>query len=227
MDKNTFRIRSYIRRGGRLSPSQSRAMEELMPEYGCEAEEGRLLPLEAWFGGSSPVVLEIGFGMGEATVEIAKMRPDCSFVAVEVHKPGIGRLLNEIRRENLTNIRVVHGDADIVVASMLPEEALAGVHLFFSDPWPKKKHHKRRLIQAPFLERISSRLAPGGYIYAVTDWEDYAQWILREAAKCTSLVNPYDGFSPPVQWRPQTRFEKKGLDKQHLIREIWLEKRQV
>ncbi len=224
MEKAEKKIRSYITRAGRESPSQKRALEELLPEYGCMAEEGVPLPLDSWFPERSSLVLEIGFGMGEASVEIAKSRPDCSFIAVEVHKPGIGRLLNEIEREKLQNIRVVQGDADIVVNSMLPPESLSGVHVFFADPWPKKKHHKRRLLQARFLGELACRLAPGGYIYAVTDWEDYAYWILEEAGKVESLKNPSRGFSPPIAWRPRTRFEKKGLDKQHSIREIWLEK---
>ncbi len=225
MERAGSKIRSYITRAGRVSPSQKRALEELLPKYGTIAEEGAsLLPLDRWFPDRASLVLEIGFGMGEATVEIAKSRPDCSFIAVEVHKPGIGRLLNEIEREDLHNIRVVQGDADIVINSMLPAESLSGVHIFFADPWPKKKHHKRRLIQAPFLEALCLRLAPGGYIYAVTDWEDYAQWILAEVGKVKSLKNPVRGFAAPAEWRPQTRFEKKGLDKQHSIREIWLEK---
>jgi tRNA (guanine-N7-)-methyltransferase len=224
MDKPVTKIRSYITRAGRISPAQKRALEELLPKYGCMAEEGVSLPLDRWFPDRTSLILEIGFGMGEATAEIAKARPDSSFIAVEVHKPGIGRLLNQIEREELHNIRVVEGDAEIVVNSMLPAGSLSGVHIFFADPWPKKKHHKRRLIQATFLEALCLRLVPGGYIYAVTDWEDYAQWIIEESGKVISLRNPGRGFSAPAAWRPRTRFEKKGLDKQHSIREIWLEK---
>jgi tRNA (guanine-N7-)-methyltransferase len=226
MGNSTGKIRSYIRRSGRLSSSQARALIELLPLYGCEAEDESPLPLEVLFPEKKELILEIGFGMGEATVEIARQRPECSFIAVEVHKPGVGRLLNEIVKGGLENIRVVHGDADIVINRMLPEASLDGVHLFFPDPWPKKKHHKRWLIQKTFLQELLRVLKPGAYIYAVTDWEEYARWIIEEAAKVPELENPYpESFSPPVPWRPETRFEKKGLDKAHQIWEIWLQVR--
>lgn len=189
-----------------------------------EIDEAAKLPLDTWNRGGMEMILEIGFGMGEASVEIAESRPNCLFLAAEVHKPGIGRLLNEIDRREIKNIRVLSGDADILVNSMLEAESLAGVHVFFPDPWPKKRHHKRRLLQESFFHDLLRVLKPGGYIYAVTDWEDYAEWILREAESTEGLHNPHGGYAPPVSWRPRTRFEKKGLDKAHLIREIWLEK---
>lgn len=225
MEEPERRIRSYSRRSGRLSSSQERALAELLPRYGGTLSIERPLPLSQWFPEYGRIVLEIGFGMGEATVEIAEKFPDHFFLGAEVHKPGIGRLLNEIERRGIKNIRVVHGDADILIRTMLPKLYLSGVHIFFSDPWPKKRHHKRRLIQAPFLRSLLPVLKPDGYIYMVTDWEDYAQWILAESEKVPELENPYKGYASPIPWRPETRFEKKGLDKMHLIREIWLQKR--
>lgn len=200
----------------------------MLPRYGFilegRKEDASPFPLAEWLQGWEKVVLEIGFGMGEATWEIAEKRPDTLFIGVEVHKPGVGRLVNEIERTGLSNIRIVQGDADLLIERHIPDSILSGVHVFFPDPWPKKRHYKRRLLKQSFLQRIGGKLVPGGYLYAVTDWEPYAEFILAQGEAAPSFRNPYGGYAPPVPWRPVTRFEKKGLDKQHTIREIWLER---
>jgi tRNA (guanine-N7-)-methyltransferase len=225
---NEQRIRSFQRRSGRVSNSQHFAIEELLPRYGYDLENRdpskAPFPLQEWTKGWGNVVLEIGFGMGEATIEIARKQPDTLFIAVEVHKSGVGRLLNEIERNELANIRIVHGDADLLIESHLSKNALSGVHIFFPDPWPKKRHHKRRLLKRSFMDRIAQKIEAGGYLYAVTDWEPYAEFILSEAEASQFFHNPYRSYAPPIPWRPETRFEKKGLTKAHLIREIWLER---
>jgi tRNA (guanine-N7-)-methyltransferase len=172
------------------------------------------------FGNLNPLTVEIGFGMGTATAEIAAANPGNNYLGIEVFKGGIGRLLWEIKERSLSNVRIIEGDAAEVLETMLPEESAAAFHIFFPDPWPKKRHHKRRLIQRPFTDLLASRLQRKGYIYMVTDWEDYGQWALREFS-AAGLKNPYGGFAPRQEWRPLTKFERKGLDKNHRVREIY------
>jgi tRNA (guanine-N7-)-methyltransferase len=169
--------------------------------------------------------VEIGFGMGHVTVELARTYPEYNYLGIEVYPPGVGRVLNAIHTMNLENLRVIQADAAQVLESMIPAESIHGFHIFFPDPWPKKKHHKRRLLQAGFLHTIAGRLQPGGCFYAVTDWEDYAEQILEAVAGEELLVNPYNAYAPPRQWRPKTSFQRKGEQKEHSIREIWAEKR--
>jgi len=176
------------------------------------------------FGNNNPVTVEIGFGMGLATAVIAEENPAKNYVGVEVHKPGIGRLLWEIEQRSLSNIRIVERDAALVFQRMIPPRSLEGIHLFFPDPWPKKRHHKRRLVKRPFTAALAAALKPGGYLYMVTDWEDYAAWALDELGATENLINSCDGFAPPQDWRPRTAFEKKGLAKNHQVRELLLYK---
>ena len=175
----------------------------------------------AVFGNGNPVIAEIGFGMGTATAVIAGENPANNYLGIEVHRPGVGRLLWEIEQRSLANIRIVEYDAAQVFEKMIPPRSLEGIHLFFPDPWPKKRHHKRRLIQRPFTETLAARLKPRGYVYMVTDWEDYAQWALIELAATNGLVNTCGGFAEPRAWRPHTKFEQKGLAKAHQVRELF------
>jgi tRNA (guanine-N7-)-methyltransferase len=179
------------------------------------------------FGNDNPVIVEIGFGMGEATALIAEKNPHKNYIGIEVHKPGLGRLLWEIEQKQLSNIRIIEHDAIAVFANMIPPDSLEGIHLFFPDPWPKKRHHKRRLVKRPFTGTLAAALKPQGYLYMVTDWEDYAQWALAELSATEGLVNTVlvldegSGFAPPQEWRPNTAFEKKGLAKEHKVRELF------
>ena len=179
-----------------------------------------MIDFAALFGNSNPVVAEIGFGMGMATAIIAGDNPHKNYLGIEVHRPGVGRLLWEIQQRSLSNIRIIEHDAVEVFAQMIPPHSLEGIHLFFPDPWPKKRHHKRRLVKRPFTRTLADRLKPRGYLYMVTDWEDYAQWSLAELGSTQGLVNTGDGFAEPQTWRPCTCFEKKGLAQNHQVREL-------
>jgi len=213
-------LKSYVIRKGRYTTAQKKAYDELSPNFIIPFSEEKL-NLNDVFANENGVTLEIGFGMGLATAEIAEKNPDKNYLGVEVHRPGIGRLLWEIEKRALSNIRIVEYDAVQVVQKMIPSASLDAIHIFFPDPWPKKRHHKRRLIQRPFTETLSACLKPGGYLYMVTDWEDYALCALEELTAANTLRNVYENFASPQDWRPQTKFEKKGLAKDHAIREIY------
>ena len=207
-------IRSFVLRQGRLSPAQARALDTLLPRFGVDYAP-RALDFARTFGRRAPVVLEIGFGMGETTAAIAQAHPETDFLGVEVHAPGVGALLREVEARALTNVRIVRHDAVEVVAQMIPPDSLAGVHVYFPDPWPKKRHHKRRLLQPAFVRALAARLAPGGYLHAATDWEEYAQEILATFAAEPLLANTAEGFAPRPPWRPQTKFEVRGAKLGH------------
>src|SRR5215471_9839927 len=170
-------VRTFVLRQGRMSPAQQRALDELLPRLGVPFVPS-LLDFERLFLRRAPTILEIGFGMGETTAEIARSRPDENFLGVEVHGPGVGSLLKRVDELGLANVRVIRHDAVEVIAAMIPRASLAGVHVFFPDPWPKKRHHKRRLLKAPFVRELALRLAPDGYLHVATDWDDYAEEIL-------------------------------------------------
>jgi tRNA (guanine-N7-)-methyltransferase len=183
----------------------------------------------ALFGNDHPLVAEIGFGMGRATAEIAEEHPGINYLGIEVHPPGIGKLLWEIERRRLSNLRIIEGDAAEVLPELTADCSLSGFHIFFPDPWPKKRHHKRRLVTRPFTDLLQGKLLPGGYLYMVTDWAPYGDWALRELSATPGLTNPYGGppfagFAPPLDWRPKTKFEEKGLAKNHEIRELFFRK---
>ena len=214
------KIRSFVLRGGRLTNAQKRSYDTLSEKFIIPCQD-KTLDFARVFGNGNPVIAEIGFGMGKATSLIAGKNPDKNYIGLEIHKPGIGRLLWEIEQGLLSNVKIIEHDAVEVFAKMIPENSLDGVHIFFPDPWPKKRHHKRRLIQRPFTDCIASRLKPGGYVYMVSDWPDYAHWALSVLTSTEGLVNEYEGFSEPQPWRPQTSFEKKGLDKKHEIKELF------
>jgi tRNA (guanine-N7-)-methyltransferase len=202
-------IRSYVLRQGRTTPAQKRALESLFPKYGIPFSDQKL---------SSPrkLVLEIGSGMGETTVEIAKAHPEVDFVAVEVHGPGVGSLLNAIEREQLSNLRVIRHDALDVLEHMIGDGTLAAIHLFFPDPWPKKRHHKRRLVQPQFAALMARKLTDGGILHAATDWPDYAEHMNEVFSKEPLLEPAAAGFAA----RPVTKFESRGQRLGHPIREL-------
>ena len=180
-----------------------------MPVYGIEYAQIPL-DLEAAFGRKAPAVLEIGFGMGETTAAIAAAHPGTDFLGIEVHRPGVGALLARVAAQSLTNVRVIRHDAVEVVTHMIAPGALAGVHVFFPDPWPKKRHHKRRLLQPGFVHLLAQRLSPAGYLHAATDWEDYAHEMLATFDAEPLLVNSVDDFAPRPSTRPLTKFEARG-----------------
>jgi tRNA (guanine-N7-)-methyltransferase len=207
-------IRSFVLRQGRISPAQQRACDELLPRYGIASDAA--LDWTAIFGRAAPVVLEIGFGMGETTAAIAAAQPDVDFVGVEMHLPGVGALLRRLDAAAITNVRVIRDDA-VVVVERIATASLAGIHVYFPDPWPKKRHHKRRLLKAPFVHALAKRLAPGGYLHVATDWQPYAEEILATLCAEPLLANTCDGFAPRPAWRPLTKFEARGVARGHAV----------
>ncbi len=208
------RVRSYVLRGGRMGTGQQRALAELGPRFVLPFQAAPL-DFEAVFGRRAPVVLEIGFGMGGATAQVAAAEPGTDFIGVEVHEAGVGALLRLIGERQLTNLRLVRHDAVEVLRAMLPPASLAGVHLWFPDPWPKKRHHKRRLLQPDFAALVVSRLAPGGYWHCATDWQPYAEQMLEVLSATPGLVNTAAGYAERPARRPLTKFEQRGLNLGH------------
>jgi len=211
-------IRSFVLRQGRMSPAQQRACDELLPRFGVAASAP--LDFATLFGNPHPVVLEIGFGMGETTAAIAAAHPHVNFLGVEMHLPGVGALLRRIDAQRLANVRVVRRDAVDVVEHLIRPASLAGVHVYFPDPWPKKRHHKRRLLQPPFVHALAQRLAPGGYLHVATDWQPYAEEILATLSAEPLLANSSDGYAPRPPWRPSTKFEQRGLARGHAVFDV-------
>ncbi len=203
-------IRSFVLRQGRVSNAQRRAHETLMPKYGIPFADNPL-DLDQIFGRSVPQFLEIGFGMGETTATIAKTHPQYDYLAIDVHTPGVGSLLKQIDESGLVNVRVIQHDAVEVLQRMLPSDCLDGVHIFFPDPWPKARHHKRRLIQPEFIALLCRHLKRGGYIHAATDWENYAGQILEVLSNEPQLANTAIDYAPRPEYRPLTKFEQRGL----------------
>jgi tRNA (guanine-N7-)-methyltransferase len=212
-------IKSYVRRAGRMSLAQERHYAELMPKIGV-VYQPYPIDLAAVYSRNNPKILEIGCGMGETTAAIADACREQDYLGVEVHVPGVGALCKQVAERGLTNLRICQHDAVEVVRDMLPEASLAGVHVFFPDPWHKKRHNKRRLIQPPFAALLASRLQPGGYLHCATDWEEYAQQILDVLAAEPTLVNTAAGFAPRPAYRPLTKFENRGLRLGHGVRDI-------
>ena len=208
-------IRSFVLRQGRMSPAQTRSYETLGPSLIVPYETGAPLDYASLFGRDAPTVAEIGFGMGESTAAIAAALPGTNFIGIEVHTPGVGALLKLVGEQGLANLRVVQHDAVEVLEHMIPDASLAGLHVFFPDPWPKKRHHKRRLIQPPFAALLAKKLVPGGYLHLATDWEDYAHHMMEVLSAEPGLRNTADGFAPRPAYRGLSGFERKGLAKGH------------
>lgn len=224
MDTPHRPIRSFVLRQGRFSPGQQRALEALMPRFGI-AFSAAPLDMAAAFGRDAPRIVEIGFGMGETTARIAAENPDNDYLAIEVHSPGVGALLKRLDEQALTNVRVIQHDAVDVVRFMVPPASLAGIHVFFPDPWPKKRHHKRRLLQPGFAELLATRLRPGGYIHVATDWQEYAEQILATLATVRTLRNSHGGFAERPVHRPETKFEQRGRRLGHGSWDVLFERR--
>jgi tRNA (guanine-N7-)-methyltransferase len=217
-------IRSYVLRQGRMSPAQHRAVDDLLPRYGLPFSAA-IVDWTRVFGRVAPVVLEIGSGMGETTAAIAAAHPDVDFAAVEVHLPGVGSLLARIESQALSNVRVIRHDAVDVVSTMIAPASLSAIHVFFPDPWPKKRHHKRRLLKAPFVHALADRLAPGGYLHIATDWAPYADDVLATLSSEALLANTADGYAARPPWRPQTKFERRGLSLGHAVFDLVFRRR--
>jgi len=217
-------IRSFVLRAGRMGSGQVKAMETLGPLYVLPYKPGRLDVARA-FGRQAPTVLEIGFGMGQATAEIAAARPQDDFIGIEVHTPGVGALLQRIEERGLTNLRLIQHDAVEVLNNMIADGTLAGVHIFFPDPWHKARHNKRRLIQPPFVKLLCDKLAPGGYIHCATDWEDYAVQMLEVLGAEPALQNTAEGYAEKPAYRPLTKFENRGLKLGHGVWDLVFKKK--
>ena len=216
-------IKTFVLRASRMSDAQKRDYETLSAKW-CIPFEKKNLNFADIFGNSNPVVVEIGFGMGAATAIIAEQNPNINYLGIEVHTPGVGRLLGNIRDNNLQNLYIIEHDAMEVLEFMIPDNSVSGFHVFFPDPWPKKKHHKRRLMQRPRTNLLAKKLYAGGYIYMATDWEPYAEFALEELNLTETMKNKYEGFAPHQEWRPETKFEHKGLVAERKISEIFFVK---
>lgn len=216
-------IRSYVVRAGRMGTGQVRALAELAPRW-VLPYAAQPADFAAAFGREAPRVVEIGFGMGDATAQIAAARPDTDFIGIEVHPPGVGALLQRIEQRGLTNLRIVQHDAVEVLEHMVAPASLSGVHVFFPDPWHKKRHHKRRLIQPAFVALLASRLAPGGYLHCATDWQPYAEQMLEVLSAEPLLANRFEGYAPRPDYRPLTKFENRGLKLGHGVWDLVFER---
>lgn len=217
-------IRSFVLRQGRMSDAQQRYLDDMLPRIGLPYRAAQL-DLDAAFGRTAPKILEIGFGMGETTAAIAAEMPGHDFLGIEVHAPGVGALCKQVAERGLGNLRIVQHDAVEVMRDMIADDALAGVHIFFPDPWRKKRHFKRRLIQPEFVALVAKKLAPGGYLHCATDWQDYAHWMLEVLAGEPALRNSANGFAPRPAYRPLTKFENRGLQLGHGVWDLVFHRR--
>jgi len=213
-------IRSYVVRSGRMTPMQKAALETLYARYGVRWNPEIKLDAASLFGSEGPFIVEVGFGMGDATVRIAQALPGSRFLGLEVHAPGVGKLLSELDKQGVGNVRVCRHDAVEVADAMLAPGSVDGFHVFFPDPWPKKRHHKRRIMQAPFIALLASRLKPGGYLYYVTDWEEYAEATLEALSAEPLLRNAHERWAEREPWRPVTKFERRAINEGRPVREL-------
>ncbi len=224
MSESHRSIRSYVLRQGRVSNAQQRAHDTLLPRYGIPFSPDAI-DLDRVFNRSAPKILEIGFGMGETTAEIAANHPENDYLGIEVHTPGVGGLLKRIAERGLDNVRIIQHDAVEVLTHMITPSTFDGAHIFFPDPWPKKRHHKRRLIQTAFVALLAERMKSGAYVHVATDWQEYAEQILAVFAAEPRLLNTADGYAPRPEYRPQTKFETRGLKLGHGVWDIVFRKR--
>ncbi len=218
-------IKSYVLRNNTLEESQKEIIREYGDRYLLFFDENRRIDVEKVYGNNKPLIIEIGFGMGEGTVSIAKNRNGYNYLALDVYLSGVVKLLKNVGTENLENVRIMRFNAPDVLEHMIEDGSVEGFHIFFPDPWPKNRHHKRRLIQKPLVDLLAKKLKRGGYVYLATDWKEYADWMLEILSSSVELENPYDDFADPVSWRPRTKFEQKGLDKDYKISELWFVKK--
>lgn len=218
------RIRSFIRRQGRMTPAQQNALNTFWETYCLDPDVEH--DYNRVFGRVAPLVVEIGFGNGAALAEMAEANPERDFIGIEVHKPGVGHLMLLAQQKKLTNLRIFCHDAIEILEKNIPDNRLAAVHLFFPDPWPKKRHHKRRIVRDDFVEIISRKLKPGGYFHAATDWENYAEHMLAVLNRSKTLINssPASGFCERPDYRPLTKFEKRGIRLGHNVWDLVFKK---
>ena len=217
-------IRSFVHRRGHITQGQKEALSTVRDKWSIPYSQALLDPAAA-FGRAAPLILEIGFGMGETTEQIALARPQDNFLGVEVFEAGVGALLKRIEACGLDNVRIIQHDAVEVLQYMIAPNSLAGVHIYFPDPWPKKRHHKRRLIQPPLISLLASRMASGAYLHCATDWEHYAVQMLDVLSAEPVLANTSDGFAPRPDYRPLTKFEQRGLRLGHGVWDVIFRKR--
>jgi tRNA (guanine-N7-)-methyltransferase len=219
-------VRSFVLRGGRLTDGQKRALDELWPVYGVDTGPGEL-DLPALFGNRNPVIVEIGFGKGESTWQMAQEQPGQNFLGVEVHLPGVGHLLLKLDEHHLQNVRIACADAVVFLRERLADASLAGVRLYFPDPWPKKRHHKRRIVQAGFADLLARKLASGGVLHMATDWEPYARHMLEVMVASDAFENlsAAGEFCPRPDWRPLTRYETRGQKLGHTVHDLIFRRR--
>lgn len=223
--KDWGHIKSFVHRSVHMTPKQRKALDGELFETWCLPYQALPLNYEEVFDRSAATILEIGFGMGETTAKIAQASNDKNFLGVEVFSGGVGSLLNRIDEESISNIRIIQHDAVDVVNHMLEPNSLDGVHIYFPDPWQKKRHHKRRLVQSPFIKQLVSRLKPGGYIHCATDWEDYASQMLEVLSSEEALKNRFEEFAPKPDYRPLTKFENRGINLGYGVWDLIFEKR--
>jgi tRNA (guanine-N7-)-methyltransferase len=218
------KIRSFVRREGRLTTGQQRALQDLWPHFGLET--GTRLDLDAVFERTAPRTLEIGFGNGDALLKMAANQPETDFIGIEVHRPGVGRLLRELEQHALTNVRVICKDAIPVLTDCLPDDCLDRLLLFFPDPWHKKRHHKRRIVQPEFIKLLARKIKHGGVLHMATDWENYAQHMLEVTDQCAAFRNCAGAgeYSPKPDYRPTTKFEQRGQRLGHGVRDLLYER---
>ncbi len=219
------RIRSFVVRAGRMTEGQQRALDENWPNYGLELKDGLINPTEV-FGREAPLVLEIGFGMGDSLIEMARQAPEKNFIGIEVHPPGVGRLLSRAAEAGLTNIRVYCDDAVEVLEHCIPDASLETLQLFFPDPWHKKRHHKRRIVQPEFAQKIRQKLAIGGCFHMATDWENYAEHMMEVMSAAEGYRNRQgEGeYAPQPEWRPVTKFQMRGERLGHGVWDLMFER---
>ena len=217
-DRPARKIRSFVRREGRITAGQQRALQDLWPRYGLAADEP--LDLATIFGRSAPRTLEIGFGNGDALATMAGQQTDTDFIGIEVHRPGVGRLLQQLDEHELSNVRVMREDAVQILNTCFPDNSLDRLLLFFPDPWHKKRHHKRRIVQPVFIELLARKIKPGGILHMATDWEDYAIHMLEVVGRSAAFCNcaGSGSYSPRPDYRPVTKFERRG---QRLGHGVW------
>lgn len=219
------RVRSFVLREGRLTAGQQNALNTLWPHYGLEQADGVLAPQQT-FQRTAPLVLEIGYGMGHSLAAMAAADPHRDFIGIEVHRPGVGALLMAIEEQGLNNLRSYCDDAVDILEHCIPDQSLARLQLYFPDPWHKKKHHKRRIVQPTWVQQVQRKLQPGGLLHMATDWEDYAEHmmtVMNQATGFTNLAGP-ENFSPRPEWRPKTKFEQRGTERGHGVWDLLFEK---
>lgn len=218
-------VRSYVLRAGRLTEGQKRALDELWPLFAVPAGR-QMLQFGELFGNDQPVILEVGFGNGDATWQMAAARPDQNFLGVEVHKPGVGHLLLKLEEHRLGNVRIACEDAVELLEKRIPDRSLESIRIYFPDPWPKKRHHKRRIIQDSFVRLMATKMKQGGILHLATDWEPYAEYMLDVMQASQDFVNlsPTGGASPQPEWRPSTKYEKRGERLGHRVFDLVYER---